>query len=866
MKSSIHAKYMLIILILFSLICTAASAQGATGDRIWDADANMTLEYTWTAQSYSGFYYDLDSGISSETLTINLDSDSDRSIGDGDLVYSTKPIETDFEHNEWGSYQVIGFMAERYFAGYTDDSDFARDDVSLISEGQLAKVLTDDDDKKSFFAGSSLVLEEGYKLSIVEVDLDGNKVLVSLTKDGKQVESTVLSSGNDYVYENDLGSAEDVPIIAVHFAEIFRGTETNAIFVQGTFQISDQYVEIDGGDDFGRMEIQTVSANEISMENNADISLSRGKTIDIMGKLKFIVADDDTLRFAPFLDLTAPGTYELRGTITEEENMTWTPLNFEGFYYNIDEGIGTESLEVVSLDGRTIEEGDLVYSTVAEEVSFEYGQWGKFNVVGFMAEKYFAGYPDNRFTDEASMLSEGQLSKVLIDNDKKSTLVAGSSLVLEEGYEIEVVEVDISGDKILVALMKDGKEVNSGVIQSNADLVFEKDLGSAENVPIIVVHFTEIFRGTETNAVFVQGMFQISEKFVEVNNGDSYDKMEVTRINSQTIEMENEKSIALSKDKTIPIMGDISFKVADSDTIRYYPFVAYITPPSRALSIEMPSVLVQGDTIDIKVTFRGAAVSEALVEFDGDEVGLTSDEGTIPYRPTRIGTFSVSAEKENFASADKEVEVISPDDVTRKVSIEVSPEVVYEGDTITISTIKAIGADPVAGAQILYDGVSIGNTSEKGTLSFKVMDSGVHKITSQAEGLLDAEFDLEVIALEPEFEFSNLVITPAEVDAGEAVTIMIDVMNTGTDEGDVDVRLKINGEVVDSKSVTLGVDEESTVEFTHTESEAGEYLVQIGIESGTYTVTRGIPGLGIFVSVLILVSAAFVAMRYRKEN
>ncbi|WP_445475825.1 S-layer protein domain-containing protein [Methanococcoides methylutens] len=866
MKTSIHAKHILISLILISLICTVASAQESTGDRIWDADADVSLEYTWTAQSYSGFYYDLDSGISSETLTINLDSRTDRSIGDGDLVYSTKPIETDFERNEWGSYQVIGFMAERYFAGYTDNSSFVNDDVSLISDGKLAKVLTDNDDKKSFYTGSSLVLEEGYKLDIVELDVDGNKVLVSLTKDGEQVDTGILTSRADYVYEKDLGSAENIPVIAVHFAEIFRGTETNAVFVQGIFQISDQYVEIDGGDEFGRMEVKTVSANEIKMENNDAISLSRGKTVNIMGNLKFIVADDDTLRFAPFVDLTVPGTYELRGTITEDENMTWTPLNFEGFYYNIDEGIGTESLEVVSLDGRTIEDGDLVYSTVAEEVSFEYGQWGKFLVVGFMADKYFAGYPDNRFTDDVSMLSEGQLSKVLIDDDKKSTVVPGSSLVLEEGYEIEVVEVDISGDKVLVSLTKNGKEIDSAVTKSNADVVFEMDLGSADNMPIIVVHFAEIFRGTETNAVFVEGMFQISEKFVKVNNGDTYGKLEVTSINADSIEMENEDSITLSRDKTIPIMGDISFKVADSSTIRYYPFVTSTTPPSRALSIEMPSVLVQGDAIDIKVTFRGAAVSEALVEFDGDEVGLTSSEGMISYRPTSMGTFSVSAEKEGFAAADKEVEVISPDDVTRKVVIEVSPETVNKGDTITISTIKAIGADPISGVHVFYDGVSIGNTSEQGTLSFKVTDPGVHKITSEAEGLLNAEFDLEVIDLEPAFEYSNLVITPSEVGAGDAVTVMVDVINTGADVGSVNVELTINGEVVDSRTAILDVDEKRTVEFTHTESEAGEYLVQVGTESGTYTVTSGIPSLGIFISVIILVSAAFVAMRYRKEN
>ena len=33
------------------------------------------------------------------------------------------PAETKFKHNQWGYYQVIGFMAEKYFAGYTDDSN-----------------------------------------------------------------------------------------------------------------------------------------------------------------------------------------------------------------------------------------------------------------------------------------------------------------------------------------------------------------------------------------------------------------------------------------------------------------------------------------------------------------------------------------------------------------------------------------------------------------------------------------------------------------------------------------------------------------------------------------------------------------------
>nr|WP_245312792.1 S-layer protein domain-containing protein [Methanohalophilus levihalophilus] len=851
---------------MLGFVCTVASAQETTGNRIWDADANMSLEYTWAAQSYSGFYYDLDSGIGSETLTIKLDSKTDRSIDTRDLVYSTKPINIEFERDEWGSYQVIGFMAERYFAGYTSDSAFADDDASLMEKGQLTKVLIDNSDATSLFSGSSLVLEEGYKLNIVDVDLEGNKVFVSLMKDATQVDSGVITSNDDYVYEKDLGSAENVPIIAVHFDDIFRGMETNAVFVEGIFQISEQYEEIDTGDNFGRLEIKTVSEDEISMENDDAISLSKGRIITIMGKLKLVVADDNTLRFAPLLDLSEPGTYELRGTVAEAETLTWTPLNFEGFYYNIDEGIGTESLGILSLDSRTIEEGNLVYSTVAEEVNFEYNQWGKFHVVGFMAEKYFAGYPNNAFTNGVSMLSEGQLSKVLIDNDKKSTIIPGSSLVLEEGYELRVSEVDLNGDKVLISLMKNGKQVEGGVIPSNSYYVYEKDLGSAEDVPVIVVHFADIFRGTESNAVFVEGMFQISENFVKVDDGDRYGKMEVTSIDSTKIEMENDKSVTLSRDKSIPIMGDISFKVADSSVVRYYPFVTFTTQPSRALSIEMPSVLVQGDTADIKVTFRGASVSEALVEFDGGEVGLTSDEGVVSYKPTKLGTFSVSAEKEGFVSADKEVEVISPDDVTRKILIEVSPGVVYQGDTITISTIKAIGADPVADVQIFFDDVSIGSTSTGGTLSFTVMDSGIHRIKSQPDGFLGAELNLEVLALEPEFEYSNLVIIPSEVNTGENVTIRIDVTNTGDSVGSINVQLTVNNEVVDSKDIILDVGEKRTVEFTRTESGAGEYLVQIGTESDTFTVTRAVPSVGIFVSLIVLVSTVFLIKRHRKKN
>jgi S-layer protein (TIGR01567 family) len=317
---------------------TVNSKYFSSGNRIWDEDLGMDTTYTWNAQSFSGFYYDLDSGVSSEEMTIK---DIGRNIDGGNIEYSTRPTETDFEYNSWGSYQIIGFMAEKYFAGYSEEnSTVIGDDISLISDGVLTKILIDSDDKESAYSGDSFELEDGYSLNIVEVDVNGKSVWVQLEKDGDVVDDGFISSGEDYIYKTEIGEAEDVPIIIVHFGTVFAGTETSAVFIQGIFQVSDNYVEISNGDSYGEMEVKSISSSEIKMENEDDVGLDKGDIIDLMGKIQIQVADDDTLRFAPVLDTSEEGTYELRGTVYDEDVdgdtlPTWTPYNFEGFYYNI---------------------------------------------------------------------------------------------------------------------------------------------------------------------------------------------------------------------------------------------------------------------------------------------------------------------------------------------------------------------------------------------------------------------------------------------------------------------------------------------------------------------------------------------------
>ncbi|MBW6471177.1 MAG: S-layer protein, partial [Methanosarcinaceae archaeon] len=311
-----------------------------------------------------------------------------------------------------------------------------------------------------------------------------------------------------------------------------------------------------------------------------------------------------------------------------------------------------------------------------------------------------------------------------------------------------------------------------------------------------------------------------------------------------------------------PIMGDIQFKVAnDPANVRYYPFVEVKTAPQDSLDISMPSSVKQGDYVSVIVTSRGATVRDVAVKFDDDKVGKTSVDGTLTYKPALAGTYTVTAEKEGYVSASGKVEVISPMDETKKMSIEVSPDTVYEGNQLMISTIKAISGEAIDGVDVSFDGKSLGTTSLNGTVFYTVKDPGMHKLTATKIGLLDAELNIEVLALEAKFEFSNLVISPLEVKKGKDVTITFDAINTGTAAGNYNVDLMINGNLAESRQITLGIGDSTTIEFEISKDEPGTYLVEVNGLSGTFEVLEKAGGTAIYVIGILGVFAA-VAVGY----
>ena len=87
------------------------------------------------------------------------------------------------------------------------------------------------------------------------------------------------------------------------------------------------------------------------------------------------------------------------------------------------------------------------------------------------------------------------------------------------------------------------------------------------------------------------------------------------------------------------------------------------------------------------------------------------------------------------------------------------------------------------------------------------------------------------------FTISALTVSPAEVLAGQPVTINALVTNSGETAGDYEAVLEIEGKAVDRQKVSVPARSAKTVSFTTSLETAGSYTVRVNGLSGTLKVT-----------------------------
>ncbi len=87
---------------------------------------------------------------------------------------------------------------------------------------------------------------------------------------------------------------------------------------------------------------------------------------------------------------------------------------------------------------------------------------------------------------------------------------------------------------------------------------------------------------------------------------------------------------------------------------------------------------------------------------------------------------------------------------------------------------------------------------------------------------------LYVGGIGPQFTITSLDVTPEQVLPGQPVTVSAQVTNIGDREGSYTVNLTVNGQVEQTKMVTLAPEAVETVTFTVTKETPGSYTISIG--------------------------------------
>ncbi len=648
--------------------------------------------FTWNPQNFAGFYYDLKKDLGTETIKVVLTEDrklTGDKVGEAPygITYTTTAQNKEFERDLFGSYKVIGFQAERYFAGYIENTEDAgknlffkeSTDKNSLSSEQLEKILMDTKDEMTVTSGTPLKLEEGYELAIKSIDIDGNKVYLELSKDGSVVDSKVISPSKDaateldkiYYYKNPVvGEQKKLITVAVHFKNAFRGADQNLASIDGIWQISDAPAEVKADTQYDKMTIRSVDGTNgvITMDNKDNaITLSKNKDTTLTSGIKIRTADADDLRFYLYKTITEPGDYQIRGAVAgivngannlADNSFTWNPQTFAGFYYDLKKDLGTETIKVVltennKLTGDKVGEAPygITYTTTAQNKEFERDLFGSYKVIGFQAERYFAGYIENtedaaknlffkESTDKNSLSSE-QLEKILMDTKDEMTVTSGTPLKLEEGYELAIKSIDIDGNKVYLELSKDGSVVDSKVISPSKDAATELDkiyyyknpvVGEQKKLITVAVHFKNAFRGADQNLASIDGIWQISDAPAEVKADTQYGKMTIRSVDGTNgvITMDNkDNAVTLSKNKDTEIMPGVSIRTADNDDLRFFIYKpvtvegAAATPAENvAAATEAEAVAKENVTI---ATEAAAAAKENVTEAKAVEAKAESE-------------------------------------------------------------------------------------------------------------------------------------------------------------------------------------------------------------------------------------------------
>jgi len=604
-------------------ISEAASVRGhfAYGDGVWRAD-----DFGW-------FYYDLDEDLGGEMLQIDLDG---RTAEKGHIVYSSNNWTEKFQYGPWGSFQRVAFFGKPYFAGYPESS--ITEEVSSLEKGELREVLMDEDITQTLSLNKTLALQQGYVLVPLEVSEKKGTVNFLLQKNGEPVYSSVVSIGESFVYKID-----DLPVILVHLTNAMLGAGEGLAEVEGVFQISDEPdIRLFEGAMIGEMKLADYSQSGIEIESSISINLRRDSEINLAPGLDLVILDGQDLVYYPQGWIYDYGLHDIRGPAFRSTSSIpvsmgqynssviarWNAENYTGFYFDPDDFIGGETLVIYSAEDRRIVpprnpivfpenntafQTGLQYTSFIQPKRFEYEPWGYYFIMSLFGYPWFAGYDSSLqgSNSSKSLLENEYLGQILRDTELQGYISAGN-YSLEEGYEMRIR--DVSNDSLFLQLLKGEIQVDGSVVESNATYVYKKDIENLKDIPIIMIHFGNIFNNGSERFAAINGIFQISDSIFPMELGSGFGEMQVVNVNPQGVILVNDDSISLNSNSRVSIGPGLDIRVGDNDTLRYYLYTQkYVVPSPEPPLISSQKNVPSNQSANFSMIVRAAEIRQVLV-------------------------------------------------------------------------------------------------------------------------------------------------------------------------------------------------------------------------------------------------------------
>jgi S-layer protein (TIGR01567 family) len=170
-------------------------------------------------------------------------------------------VGTHYECANWSGeqYPVIDLFGDEYVSLFAKDDDIWDSHVN-----KLAKLILDSNETHTLKPGENIDLGHGYALEVKEIDIETEKAWLEFTRDGQQVATKTVSIDTDdnrtwTVALDSFQGENDVVVMKVHIKQLFVGTETSIIWIDGIWLIDYANARtLDIGDEFGEFTLKQI--------------------------------------------------------------------------------------------------------------------------------------------------------------------------------------------------------------------------------------------------------------------------------------------------------------------------------------------------------------------------------------------------------------------------------------------------------------------------------------------------------------------------------------------------------------------------------------------------------------------------------